>query len=193
MTLQEAIESALATAVSGSDVDSNVLRKQALEAEVLIDQALHQLATDVAGKPELRARLETSFSVTLTDGIGTLPAGILIEYLREGSVRDGDAGANNGAGNILSKVNHYDDLVRYLNAGFGYYCIVKNQIHTRQIGSGSLSTTASPLTIWAPFVPSKANLNTDVPDEILDDLVQILAVMLRGIISRQMEAAAPTP
>ena len=68
MTWNELIVSAQATAMAGTDADVNPIRKQRLEAGAMTDQALQALATVVAGSPELRARLEKQFSVTLTSG-----------------------------------------------------------------------------------------------------------------------------
>lgn len=188
MTLAELIAQALDTAVSGTDVDSNVIRKATLEAETLTDQALHELAVEVAANPELRARLETQFSVALVNGVGAIPATLLVEYLREGSVQDADTQAN-GYGNVLQRVKYFNDLLKELPSVYGYYCLVDNQIFTKQISSGDLTATASPLRIDAPFVPAKANINTQVPDELTDEIVEILAVKLRGIIQRQVDGA----
>lgn len=182
MTLAETIQRAIDTAVAGTDPDTSIVQKLRLEAETLVDQALHELAAMCAVDPDRRGRLSKNFSVTLTSGSATLPAGILVEHLREGSVRDGDTGANGGNGNVLSRVKYYNDLVQELPTLFGYYCIENNSIYTRNIGDGDLTSTLSPLSIDAPFVPAKADIDTDVPDELNDDLVEILAMKLRGLI-----------
>lgn len=185
MTLPELIQSAIDTAVAGTNPNTNVLQFLRMEAETLSEQAFHELATKCASDPELRGRLSKSFSVALTSGSATLPAGILVEYLREGSVRDGDTGANNGQGNVLVRVKYYDDLVKSLPAVFGYYCIENNKIFTRNISDGDLTATLSPLTVYAPFVPTKADVDTEVPDEIVDEMVVMLATRLRGLIAEQ--------
>src|SRR5262245_43051454 len=99
MTLRELIQASIDIAIAGTDPDRNPLAKQTLEAESLLDTALQELAREVRGIPSLRARMVKEFSVTLTSGIGTIPETLLIEFLGEGIVRDGDAGANNGYGN----------------------------------------------------------------------------------------------
>jgi hypothetical protein len=164
-------------------VDANWIQSQAMEAETLADLALHALAVDCASDPNLRARLETQFSVALVNGIGAIPATMLTEYLREGSVKDSDLQAN-GYGNVLQRVKYFNDLLGYQLPAYGYYCLSDNQIFTKQISSGDLTATIGPLIIDAPFVPAKADINTDIPDEITDDLAEILAVKLRGVISR---------
>lgn len=187
MTLAELVRRALDVAISGTNPDSNILQSMTLEAEVLADLAIDELSVEVAGDRELRARLEKQFSVTLTAGVAALPAGIMLEYLRDGSVKDSDLGAN-GFGNILQRVHHLNDFLGYLPSVYGYYCITDNTIRTRQISSGDFTGTVSPLIIDAPFIPTKANLNTEVPDELEGPLVEMLAVKLRGIIARTQPA-----
>lgn len=183
MTLAELIRRSIDVAIAGGDVDAVILQKSTLEAEVLAELALDELAVDVAGSPELRARLEKQFSVPLVNGVGAMPAGILAEYLREGSVRDSDIGAN-GFGNNLSRVLYLNDFLGFLPSVFGYYCVNDNQIRTRAISSGDFTATVGPLTIDAPFLPTKGNMNAEVPDEIASDVVEMLAVKLRGVIAR---------
>lgn len=188
MTLAECIRLSIDTAIAGTDVDRNPLAKQTLEAESLLDQSLHELAVEVAQNPDLRGRLTKEYSITLTNGIGALTSGINIEFLREGSVRDGDTSANNGYGNILQRVYHRNDFYNYLYPAYGYYFVGENNaIYTRQIATGDFISTLSPLTIDAPFTPTKSEINTLIDTEISDELVKILAARLRGTLDRQIE------
>jgi hypothetical protein len=182
MNISELLDAAIATAIAGTEVDKNPVLRQRLEADAIAPQALHQLAKDVAGNPELRARLEKTFSVALTNGVGAIPAGLFVEYLREGSVRDGDTGANNGLGNILSRVKYYNDFITDQSTLLGLYCVVVNQIYTRPPGSVMPADTIGPLAINAPFVPTPDDMNTEVPDECVDTLVELLAIRMRGLI-----------
>lgn len=175
MTLSELIRKTLDTVVAGTDPDSNILQKLQLEAETLCDQALNDLARSVAGNSELRARLTDKFTVALTNGEADLPDGLLLEYMREGSVRD-------GVGNALQRVRHFNDFNNYLPNVYGYYCIEGNKIHTKAITTSSLTSTASPITLNAPFVPTKLDMSGTIPDELEDDLVRILADKIRGIV-----------
>lgn len=183
MTAAEVIQRAIDSAVAGSDPDPSVVQKHRQEAETLISQALNQLAADVAQNPDVRHRLEASFSVSLdANGVGTIPAGLMTEYLHEGSVRDSDTGANNGKGNPLCRVRQYRDFVMQSPFSvFGYYCLVDNQFQTK-LGNGDFTSVIGPLQVDAPFIPVKDDISTDVPDEITDDLVDFLAMRLRGLM-----------
>lgn len=183
MTWDELITLAINTAVAGTDADNNPILKQRLEAGGMTDQALQALATEVAGSPELRSRLEKQFSVTLTNGVGAIPAGMLTEYLREGAVRDSDTGANNGNGNILARVQRFPSFLTDMDTALGMYCLVSNQIYARPPASTYPSDTIGPLVIDAPFTPTTSDLSTAVPDELTNDLVEILARRLKGQIA----------
>jgi len=189
MTWNELIVSAQATAMAGTDAHVNPIRKQRLEAGAMTDQALQALATMVAGSPELRARLEKQFTVALTAGVGAIPAGMLVEYLREGSVRDSDTGANNGLGNVLARIQRYPSFLQDQDVALGMYCVVDNQIYARPPGSVFPSDTFGPLVIDAPFTPTASDLSTTVPDELTNDLVAKLAHLLRGMILEPEPAA----
>lgn len=183
MTFQELIQLAINTAVAGTDADNNPILKQSLEAQGIADQALQALGVMVAGSPELRARLEQQFTVNLSAGVGTIPSGMLVEYLREGVVRDSDTGANNGAGNVLSRIQRFNLFLLDQDTALGQYCVVDNSIYARGPGSTDITATIGPLVIDAPFFPTAADMATTVPDEIANELVENLARRLKGLIA----------
>lgn len=194
MTLAELIIRSVDIAVSGTDPDRNIIQKLTLEAESMADPALHQLCTEIRSDARLRARCMKQFSVTLTAGVGSIPATLMIQYIGEGSVRDSDTGASNGIGNYLSRVLHKTDFdalpAPYL---FGYYWIGSDAngattIETRQLTTGSLTDTVSPLVVVAPRTPTKA-LISELAEEVTDRLTEILAMRLRGMIAETEQAA----
>lgn len=188
ITYGQLIQRAIDIAVAGTDADNNPIIKQRLETESLVDLALQAVASMVAGNPQLRARLEKQFSVALSSGVGTMPAQIMLEYLREGAVRDSDTSANNGLGNFLAKVNRYDQFVTDQSTALGLYCVVDNAIYARPPGATDPASTIGPLVIDAPFVPITTDLSTLVDDEIVNDLLEDLAARLRGLLVPQSEA-----
>lgn len=187
-TYAEFIQRAIDTAVAGSDANNNPIIQQRLEAQTLTDLALQAVAAMVAEKPELRARFEKRFSVTLSSGVGTLPAGLLVEYLREGTVRNSD-GANNGLGSFLAKVNRFNDFIQDANTALGLYCIVDNALYARDPGSTDYTAASSPIILDAPFVPTTTNLDTEVDSELVNDLVEDVAIRLRGMLKPRADGA----
>lgn len=198
-TLGQVIEMATATAISGSDPDSNVIQKLRMEAEPLVEQALHALSSEIALNGYLRARMMKQFTSNAVGlGIFDVPATVMVEFLREGQIYDtSTAGVNSPVGDLLRRVENLSDLFGYLIPVYGYYCVVGSsnsgaaQIYTKQIGTGSTSPFgAGPLLIHAAYTPTKADLNAAVVDEILDELVVKIALRLRGTIAVMEVAAA---
>ncbi len=191
MNLQSLIQLAIDTAVAGTDPDSSIVQKHRREAESLVPQCLDKLARDVAADRDLQARLMYEFSVNISGGQGDIPPSMLTEYIHEGSVRDSDPGGNNGHGNVLSRVQYLKDLILPLSTSFGYYSLQNNQFYTRQISSGSLTDTIGPLVVDAPYVPSKDAIEDEVPLEIEANLVEMLAMRLRGMMFPLPPATGP--
>lgn len=182
ITFAQLIDLAINTAVVGTDVDNNPLLKQSLEVQGIADQALQALAVMVAENSQLRACLERQFSVSLSGGIGAVPAGMLVEYAREGAVRNSD-GSNNGMGSFLAKVNRFNSFIQDQDTALGLYCVVDDQIYARDPGSSDYTSATGPLVIDAPFFPTKSDMGTTVPDEVANELVENLARRLKGMIA----------
>lgn len=174
MTLQEMIYRSILQAGLNTPDGENYLMQQQIETEVAAARALRTLASDVSKDPERKHLLMKTTSVPLTNGVGTLDASLLTDSIDTGSVRDADASANNGYGNVLVRVHNYNDFLRELSPFFGYFALHNNQIHTRAISSGSFTDTLSPLTVDCSYVPTAA----EVPAEIEYDAVSLLVEYL---------------
>lgn len=194
MNFTNLVHAAIDTATSGTDVDRNVIQKMTMEVESMFDSAANALAVKLALNDDLRPRITKTFTVVLSGGAGTVPAGLMVEYLREGSVRDSDTSAPNGTGNKLSRVMHLNDFqFGYLSPLFSYYHIIgigaSAQISTRAAGSQfDFTGVVGPLIVTGPRVPSKLEV-TDLDSEVTNMLTEELAIRLRGFI-RGMEAPA---
>ncbi len=183
MTWTQLISLAINTAVAGTDADNNPIIKQRLEAAAMSEQALQELATLCAGSPELRSRLEKSFSLTITSGVGSIPAGMLTEYLREGSIRDTSDASLFPNGTPYARIKYLNDFLTDQNTLLGRYCLDGNLIYATAPGINDYTFNNLTLTAIAPFVPTTANVDAEVPDEITNELVILLAKRLRGILT----------
>ena len=155
-------------ATTGMPAGTNPYWGQRARILVLAQNALQMLADRISQDAKRRHLLQKSFSITLTNGVGSFDATMLTAAIGYGSVRDAD-------NNILVKVDNYNDLLRSQVPFYGYYCPTNNQIHTRQISSGSLTDTASPLTVFCSYIP----LATEVPGELQNEAVDILANLIK--------------
>jgi len=181
MTWNQLITLAINTAVAGTDADNNPIIKQRLEAGGMTDQALQAIADIVAGNPEIRARLEKRFTVALTNGVGTIPAGMLVQFLREGSVKDEDQSMF-PSGNPYSRVKFANDFFTDSQLLLGRYCLIDNRVYACQPGIADYTQFSGNLIIDAPFTPTAADMSTTVPDELTNDLVAMLAKHLHRVI-----------
>ncbi len=181
MTWTQLIALAINTAVAGTDADTNPIIKQRMEAAGMTDQALQALADVVAGNPEIRARLERRSTIAVTNGVGTIPAGMLVQYLREGSVRDEDTSFF-PTGNPYSRVKFANDFFNDSQTLLARYCPIDNQIFACPPGVTDYTQFSGNLITDAPFTPTTADLNSTVPDELTNDLVEILARKMKGMM-----------
>lgn len=161
------------------------MQKHRREAESLVPQCLDKLARDVAADRDLQARLMAEFDVYLSAGVGDIPVDMLTEYIHEATVVD------QSTGNVLSRVQYLKDLYQPLFTAFDYYTMANNQFYTKQGSSQSLTAVQGPLLITAPYVPVKTAIDTDVPDEIGPNLVELLAMRLRGMMFPTPPATGP--
>lgn len=201
MLLKTLIESAMAHATLGQgDPDTLPLRKFTFEADAIVDICIHALSHEIATNPALRARMMKQYNVALsTDGFGHqygLPSDeVMIEFIHEGAVRDADTGAPNGLGNILHRKLHETDFRNYLAPNYGYYwCGADTSgsvvIRVKAPGASDFSSMIGPLTLIVPHTPIKSNLNTEVPNEVSDRLIELMAIRVRGFIAGEQPAVA---
>lgn len=181
MTLDEMVTRAIFMATDGQiPPDDTPIISRDLAAEAWVPEVLHSLAQSIAGDPEQQHLLTKTFNITLSGGVGILPADMLSAYLCENSVRSGTGFTTGSSAQPLVRVHHYDDFVRYLPSVYQYYCIEGNRIYAKD-GLGALP---GPLTISAPFVPSAVD---DIPDTLTDDAVTLLAARIRyGVDAKRM-------
>jgi len=147
-----------------------------MEAEIgaLIDNALQELAEMIARDPERHGLLMQDYSVTLTDGIGSLTAAtgarttaadILWQSVGKGVVKDADG----------VRLHYVGDLFTFQGpqvTGFNYYTITDNgRIYVRTGDEPyALGSISNPLTVTANFIPTVST----VPAQLENDAVQAL-------------------
>jgi hypothetical protein len=181
MSLDEMIDRAIFMATDGQvPPDDTPIISRDLAAEVWVPEVLHALVNTIAGNPEYQHLLTSTFNIALTDGVGTLPPGMLSEYLCENSVRTGTGFTAGSSAQPLVRVHHYDDFIRYLPSIYLYYCIEGNNIYAKD-GFGALP---GPLTISAPVAPQTPD---DIPESLIDDALTLLAARIRyGVDARRI-------
>ncbi len=172
LTRIQLINRAIEIALLGTDANTAPANFQEGFVESLAIDTVQDFAIQIARDPEQHFLLQKTYAVSLSAGVGTLPVSLLPETLRAGRVSDADE-------NQLERVEYLSDLAAQRSPLFGYYCVVNDQIFTRQISSGSLVDTNGPLVVVAGFIPDIDTLSADVPAVIQSDLVDLLATRVR--------------
>ena len=171
MTPQEFVDKVWEVLMAGGEPDLSPLGRNEPELETACNEALQFFADEIAHDELRYHQLQREFAVNLTNGIGDLPADILPETMDHGYVKD-------GAGNALSKTLFYLDLTLPQSTLEGYYCLQNSRIYTRQIGTGSLAATVSPLTIFANTQLTLASVGL-IPSTLENDAIDRTVAFIR--------------
>lgn len=170
-----AIEQALAGAAEQAEGDIEV------RAEALASAAMVAMAARVAGDNEQRHSLIRPLTIALTNGTGTIPDTVLLNYLCASTlVNPADLLED------YAYVPYFDDYRETSDRRLGYF---HNQVTTLYVtqpvvpfsastgltGNVTLTTSTCPV---PPAAATSAILN--LPSELEEDLIGTLASMLRG-------------
>src|ERR1700752_4985101 len=187
MTVNDILVKSVAIALLGTDPDSSTIQRCMMEAESALDSVLQEVCAEAAVNPTLRPRVMKIVQAgEVGPGIFDVPATVLIEYLHLGQVNDADLSANNLFGNVYSAILHYGDFLTYPASPFGIYHVLGSanagtaQIYARAPFTGLMSDVLGPLYLFAPYVPAKADINTAIDAELQNNILDKLALRLKG-------------
>lgn len=181
LTNQELIRRALAHLSIGQQSPSVWLDSEDLAAPE-IEYAMHNLATKVWKDPRRKGLLSQDYSVTLTNGVGTIltatgtitsEADILYESVADGKVRDT---ANDVLLAFIPQVAQFEG---HLQLGLYYYTLRNQRIYTRSATSGIYGNdqydVIGPLTITAQYIPTVSSIPVELEDEAVITLAELMA------------------
>lgn len=173
--LDLSIEQALAGTPEQAEGDIGV------RAEALIISAFRSLADRVASDPNQRHTLIRPITISLTNGVGTVPDTVLLEYLCSATLTNPADLAEDYA-----YVPYMDDYRETSDRRLGYFHNQGSTLYVTQpavlfaAGSG-LTGNVDLTTSTMPVAPTLAtDPIANLPAELEDDLVSILAGMLKG-------------
>lgn len=173
--LDLAVEQALAGAPEQAEGDVEV------RAEALASTAMIALATKVAGDNDQRHILIRPITVALTNGTGTIPDTVLLDYLCTSTVTN--------PADLLEDyafVPYFDDYRETSDRRLGYFHNQGTTLYLTQpvvpFSSSTGLTGNITLTVSTCPVPPAAATDpiTNLPAELEDELIGTLAGMLRG-------------
>lgn len=147
--------------------------------DLLVPNALHRLATQVARDAERRPYLTKTFSLTAASGVIDISSNtdLLREALAWASFYDYDDTAQKEP--YIFKPS-WNDLDRWQNPVFGYFARKNATIITRQRAVGDIEASklglSGTITVIASYVPDLSA--TFLPEQLEDDAVAVLAEMV---------------
>jgi hypothetical protein len=181
---QTLIDLALQQALAGGDELRSALLDATMTMEALVQSVFQQVAKDCADDPQRQSLLRRTFTVTLTNGVGTLPDQILTACITGSTV---DVGSDPTIGPLMS----FTPWVSFLGPSdnrLGYYS-VRGDHEFYWVDPGDTFTPGNGRTgdinYTGPSVSDIPAASTDpveVPGEIFSDLVQALATAVKGLV-----------
>lgn len=161
-------------------------------AESLCPTIFQQVGEDAAGDERKRSLLRKNLTVTVVNGSATLTDETLTAYMEDATYLD-----ESDLTKSYSWVRNWGDFIDpNLDFRLGYFC-VKNGVVLNQREPGDVYSTSSGFTgsmlmniPCVPVIPTNATDAIDVPDEVLNDLLDIGESTLRGQMIKS--AAAQT-
>lgn len=165
-------------------------------AESLVPSVFQQVGEDAAGDERKRSLLRRNKTITVTSGSATVSDDVLTAYIEDSTYMD-----TSDLTKTYSWVRNFSDFIDPSLAAapfsnYGYFTmrdgVTLNQREAGELYDPSSGFTGS-MTLNIPCVPLRPALASsalDVPDEILNDLLDVMAAALQGAVMKQ--AAATT-
>lgn len=188
MTFQELIDAALEQAMAGLPLDSPVVDSDII-AETLVPNVFQDIALRYAADPDKRSLLLKTHTLSLTDGVATLPDEALSQAKGGAVISDPDdvSVAQNAAlvwnwndfvaprNGLLSQIPQWtirNDIFYYLEADATY--------DPSDGFNGELELMIATI----PETPTLATGTLDIPVEAESDMVAALAQAIRGLVMK---------
>lgn len=184
-TYQAMIEAALSQACAGTDPLTNPISDTSWIAEDFVSSVFQQVGVQCAKDERKRSLLRKSKTVTFVNGAGTLTSDVLTEYKEDSTLYDASDLTKE-----YSLVREWGDFIQprtgwmlwqgiYSMNGVTISVVEPNANYDPSTGVSEDRTLVIPC---VPVIPASAATAVDVPSEIENDLVEALAVALRGVI-----------
>lgn len=186
LTLQSLVDRAVNIALAGRDITALSLNVEDI-AEDLAPTVFYGIARRAASDPRRKGLVENTLTVALTNGVGTLTAVPLIEFMDDSTVSDP---ADATMSKKMRYIRQWRDFIRPLDSTLGYF-IVKNGTEFNMTRPGSAYTPGSGMTgnvsLTAPCVPQIPTLATDtivIAPGLEEEAVLALAEAITGQYAR---------
>lgn len=185
MTYLEFISVASQEALAGANALTSPLLDLEMTAESLVPIVFQTVALKAAADPNKRSLLRRAHTVAFTDGVGTLPADALSECLNGASL---SSSTDVTVGQLSAYVPYKQDFIQprdNAQAQLNWWHVDDTSIFYLPAGedfdppASSFTGNLSLLIASVPEIPAAADDDLVVSSEILSDLLEEMATMLR--------------
>lgn len=175
MTYEEFIATALQMALAGADASRSDLLNTEQTAESLVSNVFRNVTLVINADPDKRSLLRRTHAITLTAGVGTLPATILMEVLNGAVVLDPDDATITA--DDMAYVPEYQDFVtaKGYEPRLGYWHVDANTTTGNTISyirpSDSVPTKTGNMrmiVVTVPTIPATSSTALDAPQEFIN-------------------------
>lgn len=169
-------------ALSGADASQSALLNMEMTAEALVPTVFQQVAIAIASDPDKQSLLRRTFTIALTNGVGTLDDVILTQFMHDSTLNDPDDDTIIHDMSFVPRWSDFKEAKDY-EPRLGYYtCKGDDQLHyirptdTVETKTGNVEITVSSI----PEIPATYTDPLVVPAECLSDLQAAMANALRA-------------
>lgn len=191
MTYQQMIEMALSQACAGTDPLTNSISDTAWIAEDFVASVFQQVGAECARDEHKRSLLRKPKTVSFVNGAATLSSDVLTEYEEDSTLYDATDLTKE-----YSLIREWGDFIQprtgwmlwqgtYSVNGVSLSIVEPNANYDPAAGISAGRVLVIPC---VPVIPATASTAVDVVPEIENELIEKLAIALRGTI--QQKAAA---
>lgn len=190
-TYQAMVEAALSQACAGTDPLTNPISDTSWIAEDFVSTVFQQVGVECAKDEHKRSLLRKLKTVTFTNGQANLTDDVLTEYKEDSTLYDADDLTKE-----YSLVREWGDFIQprtswmlwqgiYSINGVRIAIVEPNANFDPAAGISDDRTFGIPC---APVIPASASTAVDIVAELENDLINGLAIALRGEIQKQKAA-----
>lgn len=172
----------LATQMGGDANSSPVIdTKSGLRA--LLNHVIRETYRQKAKNQDFIKDINVKNSITITSGVGTLPDGVMRQFLKQADYQDANR----------SLISYFDYPIDS-NSGqnytqLGYVSVVGDSIYYTEPAPGTSTSYSGTMYMTVPTFPTlPASMASPIPMpvEVVDDVIMLMALALRGQVKFEL-------
>lgn len=165
--------------MTGGDANTSAVIDSGVVLEDHFYTALRQSIVEGSAIPSEVNSLKRDHTITLTDGVGTMPDAVLDECLNTSSIY---SSTDSDVQEFSSYQPRYSDYLRPVQTQLGYYAVQGSSFLYREPSgdAGAFDGDINLVAVSTPAIPATITDPITISTEAAERTIQILAGILRG-------------